>query len=225
MICLTKSQPFFPTLPATQKLNSSPPPLFISNFSEKHQSKRALHAKKAYIIKPLLDPTQRPAPKLSSPPRKAAGDGFGLGSGGGGGGGGHAAGRQMWALCGFGYWVQGFRCFPWLALNFHLAYGLSFSPSTLQLFQNTGNLPMVAKPLLGVLSDAVYIGGARRVPYISIGGWCSFSPFGIVFACYLGFFSCALPLFASLFLVLDLGFCVFGLYWYSLIGKVCFSLA
>ncbi|XP_008783783.3 probable folate-biopterin transporter 8, chloroplastic isoform X1 [Phoenix dactylifera] len=77
----------------------------------------------------------------------------------------------MWALCGFGYWVQGFRCFPWLALNFHLAHGLGFSPSTLQLVQNTGNLPMVAKPLLGVLSDAVCIGGAHRLPYISIGAF------------------------------------------------------
>lgn len=34
---------------------------------------------------------------------------------------------------------------------------------------------MVAKPLYGILSDALYIGGARRVPYISIGGMLSFS--------------------------------------------------
>ncbi|KAG1362485.1 putative folate-biopterin transporter 9, chloroplastic [Cocos nucifera] len=167
MISLTKPQPFSTLSVTTQKLNSSPPPLLISNSSEEDQTKRTLHAKKAfYIIKPLLNPTQRRGPKLSSPPRKAAGEGFGLG----GAGSGHA-GRQMWALCGFGYWVQGFRCFPWLALNFHLAYGLSFSPSTLQLVQNTGNLPMVAKPLLGVLSDAVCIGGAHRLPYISIGAF------------------------------------------------------
>lgn len=77
---------------------------------------------------------------------------------------------KMLALCGFGYWVQGFRCFPWLALNFHMADNLSLDPSALQLVQNSGNLPMVAKPLYGILSDAFYINGARRLPYISIGG-------------------------------------------------------
>ncbi|KAE8650320.1 probable folate-biopterin transporter 9, chloroplastic isoform X1 [Cucumis sativus] len=77
--------------------------------------------------------------------------------------------NQMLLLCGLGYWVQGFRCFPWLALNFHMAHYLNLHPSLLQLVQNSGNLPMVAKPLYGILSDALYIGGARRVPYISIG--------------------------------------------------------
>ncbi|KAA8548898.1 hypothetical protein F0562_000582 [Nyssa sinensis] len=77
--------------------------------------------------------------------------------------------QEMLVLCGFGYWVQGFRCFPWLALNFHMAHNLNLHPSTLQLVQNSGNLPMVAKPLYGVLSDALYIGGAHRIPYISIG--------------------------------------------------------
>ncbi|GAB4851368.1 hypothetical protein Ancab_030769 [Ancistrocladus abbreviatus] len=75
----------------------------------------------------------------------------------------------MLLLCGFGYWVQGFRCFPWLALNFHMAHNLDFQPSVLQLVQNSGNLPMVAKPLYGILSDALYIGGAHRIPYVSIG--------------------------------------------------------
>ncbi|KAF3335658.1 putative folate-biopterin transporter 9 [Carex littledalei] len=75
----------------------------------------------------------------------------------------------MWTLCGLGYWVQGFRVFPWLGLNFHLAQGIGLSPGTLQLVQNIGNLPMVGKPLFGVISDAVYIGDAHRLPYISIG--------------------------------------------------------
>ncbi|KAF8392122.1 hypothetical protein HHK36_022464 [Tetracentron sinense] len=78
--------------------------------------------------------------------------------------------QQMLGLCGFGYWVQGFRCFSWLALNFHMAHNLNLHPSTLQLVQNSANLPMVAKPLYGALSDAFYIGGAHRIPYISIGG-------------------------------------------------------
>lgn len=77
---------------------------------------------------------------------------------------------EMVGMCGFGYWVQGFRCFPWLALNFHMAHNLAMHPSVLQLVQNSGNLPMVAKPLYGILSDAFYINGAHRLPYISIGG-------------------------------------------------------
>ncbi|KAL9252416.1 putative folate-biopterin transporter 9, chloroplastic [Drosera capensis] len=83
--------------------------------------------------------------------------------------GGEVGRKQMLLLCGFGYWMQGFRCFPWLALNFHMANNLNFEPATLQLVQNSGNLPMVAKPLYGILSDALCIGGGHRVPYVSIG--------------------------------------------------------
>lgn len=79
-------------------------------------------------------------------------------------------GKQMLFLCGMGYWLQGFRCFPWLALNFHMAQALNLDPSTLQLVQFSANLPMVAKPLYGILSDAVYFGDAHRLPYISFGG-------------------------------------------------------
>ncbi|KAL3626112.1 hypothetical protein CASFOL_029661 [Castilleja foliolosa] len=77
--------------------------------------------------------------------------------------------QEMAVLCGLGYYVNGFRGFPWLALNFHMAHNLNIHPSTLQLVQNSGNLPMVAKPLYGMLSDALYVGGAHRIPYISIG--------------------------------------------------------
>ncbi|XP_021806917.1 probable folate-biopterin transporter 8, chloroplastic isoform X1 [Prunus avium] len=81
----------------------------------------------------------------------------------------HLGSQQMLFLCGFGYWMQGFRCFPWLALNFHMVHRLNMHPSTLQLIQHSGNLPMVAKPFYGILSDALYISGAHRLPYISIG--------------------------------------------------------
>ncbi|KAL5568299.1 hypothetical protein UlMin_024874 [Ulmus minor] len=72
-------------------------------------------------------------------------------------------------VLGLGYWVQGFRCFPWMAVNFFLKDSLRVHPSTLQLLQNSANLPMVAKPLLGLLSDSFYIAGQRRIPYIAIG--------------------------------------------------------
>ncbi|XP_058721938.1 probable folate-biopterin transporter 8, chloroplastic [Vicia villosa] len=77
--------------------------------------------------------------------------------------------KQMVILCGLGYWLQGFRCFPWLALNFHMASNLSLDPSVLQLVQYSANLPMVAKPLYGILSDVIYVGAAHRIPYIVIG--------------------------------------------------------
>lgn len=79
-------------------------------------------------------------------------------------------GKGISALCGLGYWVQGSRCFPWLALNFHMVHSLGLQPSTLQLVQYSCSLPMVAKPLYGILSDVIYIGSGRRVPYIAIGG-------------------------------------------------------
>lgn len=85
-------------------------------------------------------------------------------------------------LLGLGFWVQGFRCFAWMGVNFFLKDGLKVAPSTLQLLQNSANLPMVGKPLYGIVSDAVYIRGEHRIPYIAIGGTlainhvCSFHP-------------------------------------------------
>ena len=78
--------------------------------------------------------------------------------------------NRIRSLLGVGYWVQGFRCFPWMAINFFLKDSVKVDPSTLQILQNSANLPMVGKPLYGVVSDAVYISGQHRVPYIAIGG-------------------------------------------------------
>jgi len=91
-------------------------------------------------------------------------------------------GKQMLILCGIGYWLQGFRCFPWLALNFHMASNLNLDPSILQLVQYSANLPMVAKPLYGILSDVIYIGGAHRIPYIITGG-ITLNPHSFFFFC------------------------------------------
>lgn len=55
-------------------------------------------------------------------------------------------------------------------MNFFLKDGLNVDPSTLQLLQNSANLPMVAKPLYGIVSDAVYVSGQHRIPYIAVGG-------------------------------------------------------
>ncbi|KAH7332023.1 hypothetical protein KP509_20G064300 [Ceratopteris richardii] len=73
-------------------------------------------------------------------------------------------------LIGAGYWIQGFRCFPWFIVSFYLKDAVGIDPGTLQIIQNTVNLPMVAKPVYGIISDTVYIRGAHRVPYLVIGG-------------------------------------------------------
>lgn len=73
-------------------------------------------------------------------------------------------------VLGVGFLVQGLRCFPWMAVNFFLKDALNVEPSTLQILQNTANLPMVAKPLYGILSDAFYIWGQHRIPYVAFGG-------------------------------------------------------
>lgn len=73
-------------------------------------------------------------------------------------------------VLGVGFFVQGLRCFPWLAVNFFLKDTLNVEPSTLQILQNSANLPMVAKPLYGILSDAFYIWGQHRIPYVAVGG-------------------------------------------------------
>lgn len=78
--------------------------------------------------------------------------------------------RMRKVLLGLGYWVQGFRFFPWLAVSFFLKDGLNVDPSTLQLIHNFANLAMVGKPIYGIVSDSTYIYGQHRVPYIAIGG-------------------------------------------------------
>ncbi|XP_066363261.1 probable folate-biopterin transporter 7 isoform X3 [Miscanthus floridulus] len=80
-----------------------------------------------------------------------------------------AAAARRRLVIGVGFWVQGFRLFPWLGVNFFLNDGMGVAASSLQILQTSANLPMVAKPLLGLLCDAVPIRGHRRLPYVAIG--------------------------------------------------------
>jgi len=63
---------------------------------------------------------------------------------------------------------------------------MGVAASSLQILQASANLPMVAKPLLGLLSDAVPIRGHRRLPYVAIGGTPSW-PFSFTILLYLVF--------------------------------------
>ncbi|KAJ8470785.1 hypothetical protein OPV22_025128 [Ensete ventricosum] len=83
--------------------------------------------------------------------------------------GGDGRDKALRRVVGLGFLVQGFRCFPWMGVNFFLKDGLGLSPSSLQILQNSSNLPMVAKPLYGILSDALYLAGQHRLPYVAIG--------------------------------------------------------
>ena len=92
---------------------------------------------------------------------------------------GGGGGKLTKKVLGLGFWVQGFRCFPWLVVSFYLKDGLNVDPSTLQILQSSANLPMVGKPLYGLLSDSVYISGQHRVPYIALGGTLIFTLFAV----------------------------------------------
>ncbi|MCO5561476.1 hypothetical protein L7F22_015097 [Adiantum nelumboides] len=83
---------------------------------------------------------------------------------------GNRYGTSLLCLLVLGYWVQGFRCFPWMAMCFYLKDGLQVNPGTLQFCMCTVNLPMVAKPIYGIISDVIYIGGDRRMPYLMFAG-------------------------------------------------------
>ncbi|KAI3807734.1 hypothetical protein L1987_23668 [Smallanthus sonchifolius] len=75
--------------------------------------------------------------------------------------------REM--LLGLGFCMQGFRCFPWMAVIFFLKDGLRLDPSTVQILLSSANIPMVAKPFYGLLSDSFYFFGQHRIPYIAGG--------------------------------------------------------
>ena len=92
---------------------------------------------------------------------------------------GGGGGKLTKKVLGLGYWVQGFRCFPWLVVSFYLKDGLNVDPSILQILQSSANLPMVGKPLYGLVSDSVYISGQHRVPYIALGGTLIFTLFAV----------------------------------------------
>jgi Na+/melibiose symporter-like transporter len=40
----------------------------------------------------------------------------------------------------------------------------------MQFLISTATLPMVAKPIYGIISDSIFIGGSHRVPYLVLAG-------------------------------------------------------
>ncbi|CAM6050270.1 unnamed protein product [Sphagnum compactum] len=79
-------------------------------------------------------------------------------------------GTRFMVLVVLGYCTQGFRCFPWLAMSYYFKDTLQVAPGTMQFLISTATLPMVAKPIYGIISDSIFIGGSHRVPYLVFAG-------------------------------------------------------
>lgn len=62
---------------------------------------------------------------------------------------------------------------------------MQVAPGEMQFLMSTAALPMVAKPIYGIISDSVYIKGAHRVPYLVIAGEDFMYLFSILFYLYL----------------------------------------
>ncbi|KAG0560668.1 hypothetical protein KC19_9G003700 [Ceratodon purpureus] len=82
----------------------------------------------------------------------------------------HTYGVSFLLLLLLGYFTQGLRCFPWVAMSYWYKDTLKVDPGQMQFLMSTAALPMVAKPIYGIISDSVYIKGAHRVPYLVIAG-------------------------------------------------------
>ncbi|KAJ7541838.1 hypothetical protein O6H91_10G079000 [Diphasiastrum complanatum] len=66
------------------------------------------------------------------------------------------------------YWTQGFRSFVWMGVSFQMKDQLNLSPSASQYVMSIAFIPWSVKPLYGILSDCVPLGGRRRIPYLVI---------------------------------------------------------
>ncbi|KAG0612698.1 hypothetical protein M758_6G046600 [Ceratodon purpureus] len=89
-------------------------------------------------------------------------------------------GASFMVLVVLGYCTQGFRCFPWLAMSYYFKDNLQVDPGTMQFLMSTTMLPMLAKPVYGIISDSVYIKGAHRIPYLMIAGALQFVAWGAI---------------------------------------------
>lgn len=82
----------------------------------------------------------------------------------------HTYGTSFVTLMGLCFFTQAMRCFPWMAMTYWFKDNLKVDPGTMQFLLSTAALPMVAKPIYGIISDSVYIKGAHRVPYLIVAG-------------------------------------------------------
>ncbi|XP_009120014.1 probable folate-biopterin transporter 4 [Brassica rapa] len=73
----------------------------------------------------------------------------------------------LWLVC-LIYFTQGFRSFVWTAVSYQLKDRLQLSPSASQFVFSVAFFPWSIKPLYGIISDCIPIGGKKRTPYLVI---------------------------------------------------------
>lgn len=88
-------------------------------------------------------------------------------------------GSFLWLVC-FIYFTQGFRSFVWTAVSYLLKDKLKLSPSASQFVTSIAFFPWSIKPLYGILSDCIPIGGRKRIPYLIISTLLSLFPWLIL---------------------------------------------
>ncbi|KAL1567027.1 putative folate-biopterin transporter 4 [Salvia divinorum] len=85
----------------------------------------------------------------------------------------------LWLVC-FIYFTQGFRSFVWTAVSYLLKDKLKLSPSASQFVTTIAFFPWSIKPVYGILSDCIPIGGRKRIPYLIISTLLSLFPWLIL---------------------------------------------
>lgn len=81
----------------------------------------------------------------------------------------------LWLIC-LIYFTQGFRTFVWTAVSYQLKDRLKLSPSASQFVYSIAIFPWSIKPLYGILSDCIPIGGRKRIPYLVVASIFSLFP-------------------------------------------------
>ncbi|RVW40306.1 putative folate-biopterin transporter 4 [Vitis vinifera] len=71
---------------------------------------------------------------------------------------------------------RGFRTFVWTAVSYQLKDRLKLSPSASQFVHSIAIFPWSIKPLYGILSDCIPIGGRKRIPYLVVASVFSLFP-------------------------------------------------
>lgn len=85
----------------------------------------------------------------------------------------------LWLVC-LIYFTQGFRSFAWTAVSYQLKDILKLSPSASQFVFSVAFFPWSIKPLYGIVSDCIPIGGRKRVPYLILSTILSLVPWLIL---------------------------------------------
>ena len=118
------------------------------------------HEEQAEVERALRESLKSKKPPDHGPSSKGSGSGFGTLC--------DACGTPL-LLCVFTvYFAQGFRSLGGLGMNYYLKDKLQLSATQSALITSWSVLPWSLKPLFGIMSDCLPLGGRRRKPYVTI---------------------------------------------------------